>query len=271
MAPAGRSPFWATGLAIVGTTAAMLVSVTGAAGAAATEGGTGLPDAQLRLVPLWVSSARTPRIRNPNVQTTGVYPKVSLPGIDLAEVNAALRARIVESEQQFAAGLPRKRIPLARAFYGTSIQRPLLSASTVVVSALLPTVELVIAGGHGGSRWLSVTVRVATARPVEITELFARPSRHALNALAVAVRKRLIAENRCVRRSLFSDGLAPTVDHYKQFALLPNGLLIGFPLGQVGAPPCGRVTVVVPYSVVWPCLSELGRELVKGARWPRHR
>ena len=192
--------------------------------------------------------------------------------MNLKPVNAELRRAVLADEHRFAQGVPRVDPRTAPGVYETSPRRSLITASTVVVSALIPTLTLYPAG-NDGAWWLSTTVRVADGRRVEIADLFARPTR-GLSALAVAARSELTAANACVRGSIadrrtgLANGFLPTTHNYRYFALTTKGLAVGFPLGQVGFPICGRAEVTVPYSVVRPYLGPLGRELIQGVRRP---
>jgi hypothetical protein len=196
--------------------------------------------------------------------------------MNLRAVNAALWTSLVEDERGFANGVdrPPRGSHTAPGVYQTLPRRELISASTVVVSVLVPTLKLYPPGGNDGARWISTTVRVADARQVHISDLFVEPTR-GLKIVAAAARRRLLASNPCIRSSSadrsaqFKFGFEPSVRNYRYFALLPSGLAIGFPLGQVGFPACGRVEVIVPYSAVRANLSFVGRELIGGVRRAR--
>jgi hypothetical protein len=221
---------------------------------------------------LSVFEVKTPPLRLPAMNTRGTYPQISGSGANLRAVNSVLRRAVLADQQRFAAGMGKVDPRTAPGLYQTSPQRRLISASTTVVSALIPTTTL-YPSGNDGAWWLSVTVDVATRHRVGVADLFSSPPQ-GLKALATAARRRLTTLNACVRGSVTAPGLSfhagfnPTIDNYKYFALLPSGLAIGFPLGQVGAPVCGRVKVMVPYSVVLPYAGELGRELIRGVRRP---
>ena len=199
-------------------------------------------------------------------------------GRRLAKVNAEL-VKVLRHEQRSYARVARahaRRYPPPRMYRDTGIfdmspRRDLISASTVVVSAMIAERALLPAGNDGDG-WQSVTVPVATGAPIAITDLFARP-RQGLRALSTAARKHLLATNRCVRdeqRQGFPRwGFAPTPHHYRHFALTPSGLAIGFDLADVAAPFCGRSVTVVPYAEVRPYLSNLGAKLVAGVRRAR--
>jgi hypothetical protein len=221
---------------------------------------------------LSVFEAKTPPLRVTPMRTSGTYPQVSGRGVDLTAVNFALRQAVVDDQQSFGKLVPKVDPRTAPGVYQTSPKRRLISASTTVVSALVPTLTLLPAG-NDGSWWFSATIEVATARRVAISDLFVDSSQ-GLKVLAAAARQRLTRENACVRRSVetagthFASGFSPTSKHYQYFALLPDGLTIGFPLGQVSGPVCSRVRVTVPYSALRPYLNRLGRELVEGVRRP---
>jgi hypothetical protein len=227
------------------------------------------------VAPLRLTEWTTPRVQSRFVRTFGTFPQVALRGMSLARVNAELRAAVLDDQRRFAAGLPRTRLRLAPGLYETLSAPSLISASTVVVSMLVPMVELYPPGGGEGARWLSMTVQVHSGRRVKITDLFADSSRGLL-ALAAAAQKLLIAANPCVRGSVadptlhFSDGFDAHAANYRYFALLPSGVTIGFVNGQVSGPACGRVRVTVPYSIVRPYLNSLGNLLIRGVRRPLH-
>src|ERR1700687_3127070 len=90
---------------------------------------------------LRVVAAPTPRFPVPRYDTTGTFPKVRGGNIDLTRVNAALREGVIADQRAYAPGA-RKAALIAgrncRGIYWTSVDRTLLSASTVVVSAILP-------------------------------------------------------------------------------------------------------------------------------------
>jgi hypothetical protein len=141
----------------------------------------------------------------------------------------------------------------------------LLSASSVVVSALLPALELNFCGNEGQG-WVSVTVLVPSGRPVSLLDLFAQPSRD-LRTLADAwksqFRKSDPNESGVVK--LYPEFFGAKAISRAYFALTPHGLAVGF--WQVG--PTARLKAVVPYTVLQPHLSKLGKTLVAGVRTAR--
>ena len=260
----------------------VLVAVACSSGTSTSTGGAGGSSASV--APLAVSESPTPPLRLPNYRTSGTYPQVSGRKVRLEAVNAALRNAVLRAQRAYAAFVRREYMrsqpelfrPGYRysGTYRTSPRPSLISASTVVVSALVPVLE-VLPGGTAGETWLSVTVRVPSGAPVGIRGLFSQPGR-GLRALAAAVRRKVLATNSCVRASnrgpggaINARGFAPTARNYRYFALTATGFAVGFPIDQVGGSSCGRVEVTVPYSVVRPYLSNLGQRLVAGVRRPR--
>jgi hypothetical protein len=219
-----------------------------------------------RAEPLRVVVARTPRFRVRLYKTSGTYPQVR-GNRDPRPVNAALRRGILADQREYA---PRARKSAERAgsacygIYETLVDRRLLSASTVVVSALLPATHLYPCGTEGRG-WVAVTARVPSGASVEISDLFLDPSR-GLRVLAAAwkvqVRRTQPRIWPCAKASFSS---RPTPRSFRHFALTPRGLAIGFHQW----PACDRVRGIVPYRVLRRYLSPLGKRLVAGVRRPQ--
>ena len=262
----------------------LLIGMT-ACGSGSSSDSSGSAVAPSSVSPLAVFESPTPPLQVPNYRTSGTYPQVSSSKVRLKAVNAALRNGVLRAQRQYAAfvwreygsAMPelfRPNYPYSGE-YRTSPMLSLISASTVVVSALIPVRQL-LPGGTGGATWLSVTVQVPSGAPVGIRDLFAQPAR-GLRALATAVRRKVLSTNSCIRASfrdpvggaLNARGFDPTPSNYRYFALTASGLAIGFPIEQVGGASCGSVQTRVPYTVVHPYLSELGRKLVAGVRAPQ--
>jgi hypothetical protein len=235
---------------------------------------------------LSIRKVPTPALGVPNYQTSGTYIQVSGDGQRFRAVNAALRAAVLADQRGYARMARREEAETGSnaanypypGTYKTAPNRRLVSASSEVVSALIPTLRL-YPGGNDGATWIAATIRVPSGARVRLGDLFANPSK-GLAALARSVRSKLVSENACVRQSIGAEreiglaydlrGFDPKPGHYRYFALTPQGLAIGFPLGQVGAPTCNRVETTVPYSVIRPQLSALGRRLADAVRRPRH-
>jgi len=217
--------------------------------------------------PLGIVSAATPRFSVAHFLTQGTFPQARDPKLALGRVNDALRAAIVADQRSFAAytrpylmRAAGRRARGNRGFYGTEFVRPLVSASSVVVSALLPRWRSVLAaqprnGDLAG--WLGITIRVPAGTRVRLPDLFARRA-EAMRVIEGRIRAdKLLAPS--VRRHPATALANP------QFALLPSGLAIGiFEIGW-------QDDVIVPYSALRPHLSRLGLELVAGVRWPDFR
>jgi hypothetical protein len=193
----------------------------------------------------------------------------------LTAVNGALRRAAIGDERAFLAsfGGPGPSRGLDHdLIYSAAPKRGVISASTSLVSALIPVIRL-IGTGNDGSYWLSVTVRVPSGRAVGLDDLFTH-LHVALRHLSIGARKVLLATNRCVRGSLayptldYQAGFKPVAANYSHFALSPTGVVIGFEINQVAGSSCGRVKVTVPYSLVRADLSPIGERLIAGALHP---
>jgi hypothetical protein len=246
---------------------ALAVSGCGAS-SGASHNSSGPPELSGRSViasPLTVIEALTPRFRVPRYDTSGTYPQVRGSDLDLRKVNAALREAVLADQREYA---PRARKAARlgnpyRGVYQTSVDRRLLAASTVVVSALMPATEL-YPGGSLGKGWLAVTVRVPSGALVRITDLFVDPSRGVrVVANAWKARMRRTPLWPCVAKDL--SRYRPPARNYRYFALTPDGLAVGFWQEEA----CNRLQATVRYSILRPYLSPLGTRLIAGVRRPR--
>jgi hypothetical protein len=253
---------------------ALVASMLGMAGCGATTAGP--QRAAGRPVALRVVAAPTPRLAVPNYETRGSYPQVAGGPASLTAVNAALTRALRREQRRYArvARDQQKEVPAVGGpgLFATNLERGVVSASSVVVSALIPLTER-FPGGNEGQTWLAVTVRAPSGAPVLISHLFKDRAR-GLRALARAVRAQLVAGNSCIRQSLedlpvLARGFAPTSANYQSFALTAKGLLIGLRTSQVGFPTCNRVRTTVPYATLRAELSPLAMKLIAGLRQPR--
>jgi hypothetical protein len=229
--------------------------------------------------PLTLVHRAVPRLPVPHYRTTGTYFRVEQPGVELGRVNQAVTGALSQEERQYAA---RARAEVAtqppiqlRLYTGTFYVRfdpRLASASTVVVSALVATLEL-FPGGNDGNSWISVTARVPSGTRVTLTDLL---DSEGWNVLSFAARHALMRSNSCFRKGLdipaqsqySAAGLAPAPRNFRHFALTPTGLALGFSVGDVAVVPCGWVSAIVPYADIRAHLTPLGRMLVAGVRKP---
>jgi hypothetical protein len=183
-------------------------------------------------------------------------------------VNAALRRELLADQRQYASQAGTKdrqaRSANSRGVYSTAIDRRYLSASSVVVSALLPATREAFPGQHGGDGWLGMTVQVPSGRAVAITGLFANPGR-GLRALAAAWQARIRQTNArpCLR--IYAVAYTATADHYGAFALTHDGIAVGS--NEVEA--CYRLVATVPYADLHPYFSRVGLKLIAGVREAR--
>jgi hypothetical protein len=251
----------------LGTTAVLLVASFTVAAASKTDAGHGIHQ-------LTVVEVKTPPIRwscpTTSLSVGGRYPQVFHNGVPLRAVNAALRAAVLADERSLIAGGCPPAGPGGRpapGIYDTEPRLQLISASSVVVSALMPAGKIP-PGANFSYNWAAVTIRVATARQIGIAALFERPYQ-GLKAVAAAARARLSARNICVRRLPNPTGFKPTISNYRYFALTTKGLAIGFTAGTVAPRICGYFLVTLPYTLLRPYLGKVGRELIVGVRAAR--
>jgi hypothetical protein len=203
----------------------------------------------------------------PGVTTRGTYVQVSgFAGLDT--VNAALRQLIVDDQAQdravLAQGGPWATTPPGE--YGSGPgEQPAISASSVVVSVLLKT-EIAPPDGEFHESWVSATLLVPSAHPVQLASLFADPTR-GLAAISAAAKEYLLANVPCVAQALTSQiagdvaaaGLDPTTPtNFQHFATTPNGLVIGFDQEQIGPHACGNVAATIAWNTLRPLLSPVG-------------
>jgi len=206
--------------------------------------------------------------------TSGTYAQVRGGSIDLRVVNAALRKAVIADQRAYTPYARKEREALdgpngpswahrLRGVYRTYVDRRLVSASTVVVSALLPAVHQVFRGQPASNSWLSITVHVPSGQPVAISDLFADPAR-GLGVLGTAWRAELRRRySKCA--DIYLSLYRTDATYFRQFALTAAGLAAG--VGQMSI--CPRFAATVRYSVLRPYLSKLGARLIAGVRKPR--
>jgi len=217
---------------------------------------------------LLVRNERIPIFKVYHYRASGVYPQVTHARMNLGKTNRALR-RAIQNDQRAYAPSARKETSFNKVYYGeysTSLDRRLMSASTVVVSVLMPVLRL-FPDGIEGKGWLSVTVDVASGKTVSIEELFT-DSVLGVRILAGAwITKARSGQKdmweHCIKPRL-STHYKPDDEHFRYFALTPRGVAVGFRQ----EPACHRAIEVVPYAIISPYLSTLGRKLVAGVRSP---
>jgi hypothetical protein len=227
-----------------------------------------------RVYPLAVAEVKTPHIRfscpaHAGLTVSGRYPQVFRGSVTLSAVNAVIRAAVLADQRSLVAGVNCGPLGPAPGYYETIPRLELISASSVVFSALIPSGKIP-PGANFSIAWTAITVRIATARLVTVTDLFRSP-KEGLRALAALARRRLSARSHCVRDYANPAGFEPSVENFKHFALTTTGLALGFSAGQVSLLSCGSMEVTLPYAPLRPYLSALGRELVAGVRRPIRR
>lgn len=228
--------------------------------------------------PVAVTLIPTPTIPRPHFSTSGRYLQLSSAGPTTTIVNRALVAAVLADEEEFATSDPSylKQHDLEWGFsYKLDPQRRLISASTIVVSALLPATRL-FRGGTQGSGWLSVTISVHTGRRVRIRDLF-KDVDAGIRALANATRKELEATSvgfkRISQEPLFETTygmhLRPTEANFQEFALTDSGFAVGFTQDTISYPVAGRIFTIIPYSTLQPYFNTLAKNLIRGVVRPK--
>ncbi len=210
---------------------------------------------------------QTPRFPVPRYDTGGTYLQVRSDRFDLRAVNAALLAAVVDDQRAYEPYARREKPLVAykeNGVYRTSVDRRYVSASSVVVSALMPLTQEVFPGQHGGDGWLATTVRVPSGRRVTITSLFTNP-REGLRALATAARERIRRTEGSFCLHGYPGDYTATAKNFREFALTQHGIAIGFWEDEA----CYRLAVNVPYDAMRRYFSKLGMTLVAGVRAPR--
>ena len=212
---------------------------------------------------LVVVRARTPPLRVAHFRTTGTYPQV----VGLHRVDAGLRRAVLADEHEYARYAHREKPKVgyrAEGVYSTAVDRRLLSASTVVVSTLMPAKRELFPGQNGGDDWLGITVRAPSGVRIVLADLFASPQ-GGLRVLAAAWRARIGRTSAAPCLRAYPEAYAARIRNYRASALTPRGVVVGMP--EIGA--CYRLVATVPYRVLRPYLSDLGGALVAGVRTPK--
>lgn len=233
-------------------------------GALALAAATAIPDiGRSRVRSLTLVSAAIPCFPVRNYLTSGAIPNVRAHSKRATRANIALRLAVVTDQRTYAPAARRHELPNGPGIYETAVNQGLTSASTVVVSTLIPTLKL-YPGGRDGQTWISATVDVRSGRAVSLRELLANPPL-ALPVLARAWKARLRHTTLWPYVAEDTASYTPSFAHYRYFALTPSGLAFGFRQEPGGT----RFAAVIPYPLVHPYLSRLGRRLVAGVRPPR--
>ena len=212
---------------------------------------------------LTLVDAATPCLPVQGYLTAGSYPNVLGSSTWATTTNLALRRAVLSDERRYAWSVRRHTIPTVAGVYQTAIDRRLISASSVVVSALLPA-RRVAPDGTAARTWISTTIDVRSGRPVPLHAILANAPL-ALPVLAQDWEASLRHSPLWPQLVDHPEGYTPTPSHYQYFALTRTGLAFGFPQGRAGS----RIAAIIPYRLVRPYLSPLGRRLAAGARRPK--
>jgi hypothetical protein len=215
---------------------------------------------------LEVISQSVPAFRVSQWDTRGSIPQVVAPSVDVRRVNEALRSAIVADERAIEPNAKRCSIGTNKAYrgiYSVQFNRTLLSASSKVVSALLPAVK-VCPGGNDGHGWIAVTVRVPSGVSLSLSDLLRDPPR-AIPALVAEWKARVRRVDpgfwqRCISPYPFL--YVATSANVRYFALTSEGLALGFPQ----APACERSSAILGYRSIASLLSSKGKSIATEVR-----
>jgi hypothetical protein len=230
------------------------------------------------VTPLKVVQIDTPRATTTTeVEESGTYFKVLTSSSALGSVNAALQAAVRSEEDRFLTAVNKAEPIRGPSVFKTTFVREYLSASTAVVSELLPISETLGPGGTGES-WIATTVSVPSGRKLDIFDSMFSSSSIGLRLIAASVRHQIMngvsSQDECVRQSQanlpeFAAGFDPTMSNFTYLSMTTKGLAVGIPQEQIGGDACGGIEVTVSYAAVRSALSSEGRKLIGELRSPK--
>jgi hypothetical protein len=224
---------------------------------------------------LRLTELRTPALRVPGYHTTGTFPQFKAAALNLGIVNAAIRTAVVQAEAQYARWARKELASFSKigirplgGNYKTQTERRLISASSRLVSVLIPVTRR-IGGGPESQDWLALTMDVRSGARISLERLFVNPSM-AFRTAARYVRGALRSNN-CFRSTseYWRSGLGPAAANFRSFALTVRGIVFGFSSGQIAAAGCGGFAITVPFDIIKPYLSVIGRQSIAVSRSPR--
>ncbi len=269
---------------VAGSILLMAVFLTGCGRNAA---GDAHPRASAGVHRLRISQVALPRLPVADYVTLGTYPAPSGNSRLVASADASIHTLVKAFERKYArSARPYVRMCLAKGprwcqeaggkgefrFFSrtrNSIWRGLperVSASSLVVSALIPTLQL-YPGGTDGMEWFSLTVQEPAGRQIHLRDLFRNPS-VGMKLVARETRHRMLSADPWLRAYVKgpdtvgsnASGFNPSGDNYSHFALTVHGLVIGFDNLQLGYG--GPLNVTIPYAAIDGRMSKLGKTLV---------
>jgi hypothetical protein len=221
--------------------------------------------------PLHLSRITIPDLGVAHYRTSGTYPQVAGRGLDMTAVNAALSSTAMRDERDWRkaarqhARATYKEMPVSfRGVYQQRFTTNMAVANTALVSVMYPTLSL-FPGGNDGGGWLSTTVKVPSARPITLANLFgadwlnivARQTRFEVEQLQYCQPHGL----RGLERRFYDKGLEPKPANYTHFSLTADGVDIGLQQGQIGAEACGTKRITLPWTTLEDDLTPRGQVL----------
>jgi hypothetical protein len=215
---------------------------------------------------LTVSLRKTPRFGVRRYNTTGVYMSVSEKRRNIRNVNQAIKNAILDDQRKYESSAIRE---VARyhgpykGVYKTGVNRRLVSASTVVVSALIPVTRLYPAGTDGQG-WISITALTGTGERIILTKMLENRKRD-LPKLSSVWKNVVRTKKPTAWRYCVAPYLPEYTPDFEAFALTPKGIAIAFR----AEPGCLQRQATIPFSELKPYVSAEGKRIIAGVRAPR--
>jgi hypothetical protein len=217
--------------------------------------------------------------------TSGTYPQVAGSG-EWRSVNRALFSSFAGTEAQFARAARNELqglgpiLPSESGLYKTAPDESLMSASSKIISIMLPT-DSAYPAGVFTEDWQSVTVLVPSGARVDLLQRLFKDPAAALRIISIDTFRGISSGNspadKCVQMlyaplkvgvGTAPGGFAPRQTNYRFMALTSDGLAIGIPQGQVASDSCGSVSFKIRYTSLEHYLSKGGKQLISWVRQP---
>ena len=201
--------------------------------------------------------------------TRGKLVQLKGKGRDLRRANRAIRDGITTDQKKFihetrqAHGASR---PAKRGVYLVAPDRRLMSASSRIFSALLPSIHRPPGNQHGKD-WIGITIAVPGGDALRLSDVFVTTSSNLKSLIALAseqLRRSDAAYWSFCGPKKWPSFFRPTDRGLADFALLRDGVAFGF----AQPPACTRSNVIIRYSELRPLMTELGKLAARQVRDP---
>lgn len=127
------------------------------------------------------------------------------------------------------------------------------SGDNYIVSIRFSISGMIVGMAHPYHYYQVFNYNLDTGERLELAQLF-KPDSDYLAVLSNYTRGEL--EKRLNDKEMIAEGTSPIPEHFKNWSVKPNGLLITFDEAQVAPYVDGAQTVLVPYSVLKPILDK---------------